>query len=189
MTAKALLVAMILIPYLLRELAHWVSSRGQPKGFRVGGAVSVCIWIPSHLILMALAIRAVVTAPITFWGWIGYVIYCTAILLRILSFRALRTFYSPDVVIREGHQVIEVGPYKYIRHPLHTALIFELLGLWLMSGVWYAVSLVLISFFAHLIRSRREEDFLEQYLGESYRSYRNKTWDALDLFPGRKKEH
>src|SRR5262245_45081062 len=187
MTTKLLLIAMLVIPYLAREVAHWAAKRGQPEGFRVGGVVSVCIWIPSHLILLALAIRSVITTPITFRGWVGYLIYCLAILLRIAAFQALRAFYSPDVVIREGHKVIEDGPYKYIRHPLHTALIFEMLGLLIMSGSWYAALLVMLSLLAHVIRSRREEDLLEHYLGESYRSYRNKTWDALDLFPGRKR--
>lgn len=188
MLTKLFLIGLLVIPYLLRELSHWVAQRDQPKGVRVGGLISVCIWIPSHFILLGLAIYAVLTEPITLRGWIGYVIYCLAILLRILSFRALRTFYSPDVVIREGHQVIDTGPYKYMRHPLHTALIVELVGLWMMTGVWYAIVLVLVSLLAHIIRSRREEAFLEQYLGETYRNYRRRTWDALDLFPGRRKE-
>src|ERR687883_1313796 len=107
MTTKIFMIALIVVPYILRELTHWVTQLGQPKGKRVGGVVSVCIWIPSHLVLLVLAVHAVVTEPISWLGWIGYAIYCLAILLRILSFQALRTFYSPDVVIRDGHRVIE----------------------------------------------------------------------------------
>jgi protein-S-isoprenylcysteine O-methyltransferase Ste14 len=187
MTIPILPVAMLAIPALVREWMHWVTRWHQPKGNRVGGVVSVCIWIPCHFTLIALAFHAVVLAPVTSRGWIGYAIYWLAILLRTASRLALRSFYSPDVVIREGHKVIDNGPYKWIRHPLHTALILEMFGLWLISGVWPAIVLVLVSFMAHLIRSRREEDLLERYLGESYRRYRMRTWDALDLLPGKQK--
>lgn len=180
-------VLMLAVPSIAREWAHWKSTHGQPKGFRVGGVISVCIWIPSHWTLLVLALRALLAGPIGLRAWIGYAIYWLAILLRIAAVRALGRFYSPDVVIRTGHEVIEDGPYKWIRHPLHTALMFEMLGLWTISGVWYGGLLLLVSFLAHLIRSRREEVLLEQHLGERYRLYRSRTWDALDLLPGKQK--
>src|SRR5258708_40138281 len=102
MANKVALIAMLVVPFFVRELVDWVTSRGQPRGARVGGEVSVWIWIPSHLILLALATRAALIAPIGLRGWLGYSIYIAAIVLRIASFQALKAFYSPDVVIREG---------------------------------------------------------------------------------------
>ena len=153
---RLVLLCFLAIPALGREVAHFVTKRGQPIGRRVGGTVSVLIWIPCHLTMLGCAAYAILMAPMGVLSWVGYAVYCLAILLRVAALCDLRKFYSPDVVIREGHRVISSGTYRFLRHPLHTATIIEMAGLLLVCRVWVTSVLVLACLVTHVVRSRKE---------------------------------
>ncbi|MCZ6678089.1 MAG: isoprenylcysteine carboxylmethyltransferase family protein [Candidatus Poribacteria bacterium] len=183
MKLKLVLLAMLALPLAVREYQHWATARGRPKGKRVGGTPSVYLWFFAYLILLVLALRTVLTANVSLLVGVGYFIFWAAICLRVLALKELRTFYSTAIVIREGHKVIDTGPYRHLRHPLHLALLCEMTGLLLISSVWYGIPLIVLSFFIHIVRSRNEEKLLEQHLGDAYREYRHETWDIVDIFP------
>ncbi|KAF9165680.1 hypothetical protein BGX21_002551 [Mortierella sp. AD011] len=48
--------------------------------------------------------------------------------LRRWSFIALDKFFTYQLTIRPGHMLVKNGPYKYIRHPSYTGVLFNLVG-------------------------------------------------------------
>jgi len=56
------------------------------------------------------------------------------LILFIQSHRALGRNWSLEVVIQEKHELIEKGPYAYIRHPLYSGLLLMFLGMALYCG-------------------------------------------------------
>lgn len=83
-------------------------------------------------------------------GWVfslGIVLIIFGIILRQWSMAILGRFFSAVVGTQEGQQVIEKGPYKYIRHPSYTGalIIFIGLGLALQSGAAVLTLILLFS--------------------------------------------
>jgi protein-S-isoprenylcysteine O-methyltransferase Ste14 len=87
----------------------------------------------------------------------------------------LRRFYSSTLVIRQDHQLITHGVYRFSRHPIYLATIVVFLGLTVFAASLpgFLVMLALIPLF--LIRIRREERLLTEAFGDAYRQYQQRT--------------
>src|ERR1700691_1617511 len=65
---------------------------------------------------------------------IGIVFMWTGIAFRYYAMRALGRYFTFDVATVLGQNVIEAGPYRYIRHPSYTGGIITVLGLGFALG-------------------------------------------------------
>lgn len=61
-----------------------------------------------------------------FYG--GAVLFVSGLVLRYHSIRTLGNFYSHFVTRKTGHQVIDQGPYRIIRHPSYAGMVIAHLG-------------------------------------------------------------
>jgi protein-S-isoprenylcysteine O-methyltransferase Ste14 len=119
--------------------------------------------------------------------WIGYseiallpdLTYFLGLLLSLLGFaiwlwgqHTLGQYFSSEVIIYEGHQLVERGPYKFVRHPMYTGgfLMSLGMGLAIQSLVATVVTTVAI-LLAILYRIGVEEKALISEFGEQYISY------------------
>ncbi len=87
--------------------------------------------------------------------------------------------WSGEVVLKEGHELVERGPYRVVRHPIYTGLLVALLGTAIKVRDWrglLAVALAFVSFWAKL---RREERWLGEHFGAPYRDYVGRTHALL----------
>ena len=84
----------------------------------------------------------------------------------------LGRFYSRVVRIIPGHQVIQKGPYRFVRHPMYAGEILAFMGLGMALQSWVALLIILaaagISFG---YRIPVEERFLAAELGDEYVQY------------------
>jgi protein-S-isoprenylcysteine O-methyltransferase Ste14 len=72
--------------------------------------------------------------------------------------------------------VVTSGPFRFSRNPLYLALTLLYIGLTLAFNTWWGiVMLVPLLIIMHRGVVRREERYLEQKFGESYRQYRSKV--------------
>jgi protein-S-isoprenylcysteine O-methyltransferase Ste14 len=84
----------------------------------------------------------------------------------------LGRFWSNAITHKEGHTIVESGPYGLVRHPIYTGLILAILATG--AAVATAASLLgaLLISFGEWQKARMEERFLSAELGpEAYRSY------------------
>ncbi|MDA4132040.1 MAG: protein-S-isoprenylcysteine O-methyltransferase, partial [Thaumarchaeota archaeon] len=56
--------------------------------------------------------------PASFYLGVGMMV--SGILVRLWAVSTLRGFFSYTVQIKEGHHVIQSGPYRFVRHPAYT---------------------------------------------------------------------
>ena len=97
--------------------------------------------------------------------------------LRAWSVRTLGRFFKYRVVVQEGHQVIESGPYRRIRHPAYTGMVMCSAGLGLTTGNWLSVLVAAVpTLTAFTLQLLREERTLTAELGPPYREYMQRTW-------------
>ena len=112
----------------------------------------------------------------------GLLIMIAGQLLRWWSIATLGRLFTVNVAIREGHQLIDSGPYHYVRHPSYTAILLFHLGAALcLCNILSLVALTVPTTVALLNRVRVEEDVLQSGLGDTYRNYMTRT---KRLIPG-----
>lgn len=107
----------------------------------------------------------------------GVILMLTGIVLRQYSMKLLGQFFTFDVAIRTGHTLIEIGPYRYIRHPSYSAGLLTMLGFGLALGNWAGLAAALLCLaIAYAYRIVVEEAALTTALGDSYKQYVRRTW-------------
>jgi protein-S-isoprenylcysteine O-methyltransferase Ste14 len=113
--------------------------------------------------------------------YFGMLVYIMGIFLFTWANIVLGKNLSVDLQIRKGHQLIERGPYRRMRHPIYIAWLVCGLGIALMSANWLITLLYFIPVIARiLIRLHPEELMLSRHFGAKYDAFRKHTGS---LFP------
>jgi protein-S-isoprenylcysteine O-methyltransferase Ste14 len=72
--------------------------------------------------------------------------------------------------------IVTSGPFRYSRNPLYAALTLFSLGLTLAVNTWWGIVLLVpVLVIMHRGVVLREERYLDQKFGETYREYRSKV--------------
>jgi protein-S-isoprenylcysteine O-methyltransferase Ste14 len=72
----------------------------------------------------------------------------------------------------EGHKLITVGPYAYVRNPIYTGMLGMLIATGLAMEHWIALIVAVVLFIVGLvIRVRSEEKLLRAAFGEEFEAY------------------
>jgi protein-S-isoprenylcysteine O-methyltransferase Ste14 len=96
------------------------------------------------------------------------------LILVIQSRRALGRNWSSEIVIQEKHELIERGPYAYIRHPLYSGLLLMLLGVVLYFGRRAWIIFIVCAVFGFYAKSQMEERLLSKTF-PAYSEYERRT--------------
>ena len=88
----------------------------------------------------------------------------------------LGRLWSGSVTRKEGHRVVDTGPYAIVRHPIYTGIIIASLATMAVRGTAVAVAGAALIALGYWIKGRLEERFLRAELGaEAYDAYARKT--------------
>jgi len=88
----------------------------------------------------------------------------------------LGRFWSNAITRKEGHNIIESGPYGMVRHPIYTGLILGILATGFAVATAASLLGALLISFGEWQKARMEERFLSVELGpEAYESYRRRV--------------
>jgi protein-S-isoprenylcysteine O-methyltransferase Ste14 len=91
------------------------------------------------------------------------------VILRAWAVASLGRFFQCRIQIQPGHQVVDRGPYRYVRHPSYTGLALILLGIGLASGdVMSLAAVAVLGAIGLGVRIRAEERQLASALGPEY---------------------
>jgi protein-S-isoprenylcysteine O-methyltransferase Ste14 len=104
--------------------------------------------------------------------YLGLAMILMGMAFRIWAVASLRGFFSYTVQIKEGHRVIETGPYRFVRHPAYAGSLLIMVGVGFALQSWGAVLVITIVFvLAFGYRIRVEERALVASLGGEYLAY------------------
>ena len=95
--------------------------------------------------------------------------------VAIWSRKVLGADWSQDVELKEGHKLVESGPYRFVRHPIYAGHLLMGLGTAIASGF-----LVAFVGFASLalgfwIKMNQEEQLLVRHFPDEYPAYRTRV--------------
>jgi protein-S-isoprenylcysteine O-methyltransferase Ste14 len=102
----------------------------------------------------------------------GLVVLAIGIAIRSTAIAQLGRFHTPNVAIREDHQLKVTGLYRLVRHPSYLGALIAYLGFSLALGNWLSV-VVIMGVMSCLYRYRiHEEDAaMLAAFGDAYRAY------------------
>lgn len=84
--------------------------------------------------------------------------------------------FSGRLEIREDHTLITDGPYRWVRHPMYTAVITLFVAVFLLTANWFIGLVGLVMNVAVIAaRTPKEEAMLVATFGDSYREYMRRT--------------
>jgi protein-S-isoprenylcysteine O-methyltransferase len=139
--------------------------------------IIVCIWLSIQ------AQRRWPNAVLPPWFVpIGIVFFIGGMILRWYSIIHLGRFFTVNVAIAADHQLVDTGPYRFVRHPSYTGVLLALIGFAMVLRNWASVLIISLPIgFAFLYRINVEERALVQALGERYRAYMKRTKRLIPL--------
>lgn len=113
---------------------------------------------------------------------IGMSLSVIGLMIRIHSILTLRQFFTYSVAKVQNHQIIEIGLYKFIRHPGYLGQLIILLGISTSTSNWLSILAMMLPItLAFLYLIKVEERFMLEQMGENYLNYQNRTKRLLPL--------
>jgi protein-S-isoprenylcysteine O-methyltransferase Ste14 len=106
---------------------------------------------------------------------LGLVFTAIGMIFELYTQISLGKHFSAYLHIRNDHKLIMIGPYKYIRHPMYTALTMVLFGLFLASSNLYVGFPLPIFVLVIGLRIGKEEEILVEKFGSEYIAYMKTT--------------
>jgi protein-S-isoprenylcysteine O-methyltransferase Ste14 len=89
--------------------------------------------------------------------------------------------WSSYPAIKEGHELVQTGPYAYVRHPIYSGLIVLALGTTVYFCYPQAVVVLVLLVPGVWLKARREERLLTRHFPQEYPAYRARV---KGLVPG-----
>lgn len=120
------------------------------------------------------------------WRWFGVGLGLVGIFFLLWVHHTLGKNFSVPGVMKEKQSLIMIGPYRWIRHPMYTALFLVTVVYFLISANWL-IGLVWIGWIVGTVATmiRDEETALTEKFGDAYREYMKRTGRFLPrLFRG-----
>jgi protein-S-isoprenylcysteine O-methyltransferase Ste14 len=117
--------------------------------------------------------RFVPAAP--FWWILGVALTVAGILLSFWARFFLGRNWSATVTIKQNHELVRSGPYRFVRHPIYSGLLLAILGTALNFGELRGLLALLLALVGWKWKSLLEETFMQQQFGDSYRVYQRQV--------------
>jgi protein-S-isoprenylcysteine O-methyltransferase Ste14 len=187
------ILSLVYVSFVL-TLADWLA------GLRKGQAVSLLperngrnypIWAQVGLVFLGLAIFAAMVwllwipllflpnPTLQFLAVLGLILYAAGCIFMLWARRSLGKMWgistSQQVKLYDDHQIVQSGPYAFVRNPMYFGWIVAMFGLILLYPVWVVILMFLFSLVAFTGRARREDAAMAGRFGEAWTGYKKRT--------------
>jgi protein-S-isoprenylcysteine O-methyltransferase Ste14 len=76
--------------------------------------------------------------------------------------------------LREGHELVTTGPYRFVRHPIYSGVLLALLGSGLAAGsLWFLI--LALTFPFYIYSAWEEERVMMRQFPDAYPEYKRRT--------------
>jgi protein-S-isoprenylcysteine O-methyltransferase Ste14 len=174
LTISALLwIAFMIYWSLAARNTAATTSRESPKSRRVHELL-----LNGALLLVFLPIPGLDGRILPAGWWVvplGLAVHVGSFMLAASARRHLGRFWSAEITQKADHQLVRTGPYRFVRHPIYTAILGMFVGMAIVSGDLHAFIAVAVILFAYWRKIRLEEQNLVEVFGATYDDYRRTT--------------
>ena len=158
------------------EARSWRESKTRMAGIGLLFLLGQVWVIGSFIYIFKPTFLAWTLFPLPSWiRWLGAVIALSGMALEFSTQIFLGRNYSTTLHISEEQTLVTTGPYRYVRHPMYTALFTVGVGLGLLSASWYFLLPFIATGIVVAFRVRREEEAMIEKFGDEYIQYMRRT--------------
>jgi protein-S-isoprenylcysteine O-methyltransferase Ste14 len=108
-------------------------------------------------------------------GYFGALLCVLGLVGAIWARWTLAGNWSSNVAFKQGHELIERGPYRFVRHPIYTSLLLMGLGTALYFERVGAFAGLLLWFVGFWIKLTQEEQLLTRHFPAEYPAYMSRV--------------
>lgn len=172
--------------YYTREALQWDQNFFRPRsdlrqlvfatvGFLIIAPVVIYIFAPEQLAWVAFPL------PVG-WRWFGIGLGLAGICLLLWVHQTLGKNFSVPGVIKKDQTLVTIGPYRWVRHPMYTALFLITIVYTLISANWF-IGIVWIGWVVGTVAVmvRDEEAVMIEKFSEQYLTYMQHTRRFLPI--------
>jgi protein-S-isoprenylcysteine O-methyltransferase Ste14 len=141
------------------RVAGFVMLVGLLAGYFLGAGwlLEAGFHLPGFVRLLALSCAIVALA---LWTWTQVV---------------LGRYWSAQLALRDKHELVTWGPYKYVRHPMYTAIFVWISSLAIVAANWFFVLAAAGTIAVLLVRTPKEENMMLSMFSARYQEYMKHT--------------
>lgn len=107
--------------------------------------------------------------------WIGAPLVLAGTLFAFWARFHLAGNWSSGVVLRQDHELIRSGPYRFVRHPIYTGALLAVAGAACAIGQLRGILGFLLTLYAFWYKSQLEERLMVATFGDEYLRYRSEV--------------
>lgn len=159
-----------------------VLEKAAQREQRVVWTVGITV-IPVSLVWLATPWIDFAQMPWPIWTTVaGMATGVMALALFVWTHRALRANWSPVLQIRSGHELVTSGPYRWLAHPMYSAMTLGVVSNVCLTAN-YVLAVLQVAGLAILlvVRLRDEEKMMEYQFGGAYRQFLETRWRLVPL--------
>jgi protein-S-isoprenylcysteine O-methyltransferase Ste14 len=108
-------------------------------------------------------------------AWIGACLCVTGLVFALWARVTLGGNWSGVITLKEGHELIERGPYRVVRHPIYTGLLVMFAGTAIAIGYFGGFIGLLLLFVSFWVKLKREEDLMLKHFPDKYSAYQRRV--------------
>jgi protein-S-isoprenylcysteine O-methyltransferase Ste14 len=164
-------------------LVDRLRGRGESRDSASAGVLVVCVAIAfwSAVRLARSPFGALPGPPAAAMG-AGIALMWLGLTLQVWAVQHLGGPLRAVVVVRRDQRLVTTGPYRHVRHPLHTGALLAAAGFGLALGHWTSLLALVLGWVAGLAyRAHVEDAALREAFGPDYEKYRARTRRLIPL--------
>jgi protein-S-isoprenylcysteine O-methyltransferase Ste14 len=171
----------LVIFIVLSAAIVWV-SRASLRRFRSHGFYRFLAW-EAIAALITLNLQGWFADPFSPHQLLSWPLLVASLALVVHGYWLLSRVGKPDgsrddaalVGLEKTTELVTVGAYRYIRHPLYSSLLFLTWGTFLKGPSWLGLALALVATLFLTATAKVEEAENTRYFGAAYQSYMQTT--------------
>jgi protein-S-isoprenylcysteine O-methyltransferase Ste14 len=156
-------------------------TRRSLKGFHTHGLYRLCAWI-ALIALTLLNLEVWFNNPFEIHQVVSWVLLLICIFAVICGYISLLKGQPGNsrvdeslIGVEKTTELVEVGAYRYIRHPIYSSFLPGALGVFLKDASWAGGVLTGIVIICTVLAAKTEETENILYFGDAYRNYMKRT--------------
>lgn len=108
-------------------------------------------------------------------AWTAAIVCAIGLAFAIWARVTLGSNWSGVVTLKEGHELVERGPYRFVRHPIYTGILTMFFATALAQGHLSGFAGTLLIFASFWIKLRDEEQLMLRQFDERYTAYQQRV--------------